>query len=304
MLKTGIILDFIGGDPLFYPYLLRDIAKYWIWASTGSKWQNRWRISISTNGTLFNEPGVKDFLEEFRSNISLGVSVDGVPEIHDKNRDNSMAAVLASWDFYKNYVPAFVTTKSTLNKEALPFLFDSLRFMHEYLGLKYISQNYIMEDTGLTAEDLKTFDAQMEKCVAYVKQHSKDLHWSMLDKPSIMLDNCDRGSCGSGAMPALYVDGRIYPCFRFLPHTMSNDDRDLHVGSIRNGFNHKERFALVRSQGRNKISPPQCLECDVESSCPYCIGGVWSEFGEFKRTTYICELHKLQAKWTNEYWKE
>jgi uncharacterized protein len=30
----------------------------------------------------------------------------------------------------------------------------------------------------------------------------------------------------------------------------------------------------------------------------------FSEFGEFRRTTYICEITKLLVKWARRYWDE
>lgn len=78
------------------------------------------------------------------------------------------------------------------------------------------------------------------------------------------------------------------------------------VGNVNEGFNHKENFTLVQecSKRCNCTKDPKCLECDLEYMCPYCIGGCYAEFGEFKRATYICEVTKLQAKWADIYWHE
>ncbi|WP_319756508.1 hypothetical protein [uncultured Sphaerochaeta sp.] len=99
-------------------------------------------------------------------------------------------------------------------------------YLHEELGLQYINQNFIMEDTGCTQANYEELDCQMEKCTAYVLKHRDDLFWSMLSKEqfgyaylSTGPDWDCTGHCGSGAMPALSVDGRIYPCIRWLPHT-------------------------------------------------------------------------------------
>jgi uncharacterized protein len=105
-------------------------------------------------------------------------------------------------------------------------------------------------------------------------------------------------------MPCLSINGNIYPCFRFAPHTMSSRDLDFHVGDVWNGFDHKEKFKEVRSQTREKISDEECLNCPVESTCSWCIGGSFADKGCFYRGKNICKVHKIQSKWAHAYWEE
>lgn len=310
MLKKGLCLDFIGGDALMRPKLCRSILEYWMFASEmrGHHWAHRWRVSISTNGTLFGESEVQNFLVEFRKNISLGVSVDGCPEVHNLNRSNSMSAILKHWGWYMQYCSTtgiVPTTKSTLNRVSIPYLYKSLKFLHEELGLRYINQNFIFEPMGETEDDIAELDRQMEKCVAYVLDHRDDLYWGMLESSfQCGTGDLDKGWCGAGAMPALGINGKIYPCFRFLPHTMRDRTLDFYVGDVWNGFTHKERFQIVRNQHRSKISSQTCLDCKWEKGCAWCIGGAYSEKGQFYRPMNICGVHKVQAKWTEEYWRQ
>jgi uncharacterized protein len=304
IIKQGLVLGLLGGDALMRPQLVRNIVEYFMVASAiaNHRWATRWRISISTNGTLFDEPGVKEFLMDYKRNMSLGISVDGCPEIHNKNRSNSMDAILKNWGWYMDYTGETATTKSTLNRDSIPYLFESLKYMHETLGLHYINQNFIFEPMGETQDDLDLFDKQMERCVEYVGKHDNDLYWSMLH----FIDNGgedlrNKGHCGSGCMPALGINGKIYPCFRFLPHTMSKPELDFNVGDVWSGFNRKERFREVRNQTRAKISKKECLECPIGNTCGWCIGGAFSESGRFYRPTNICGVHKIQDKWTTIY---
>jgi uncharacterized protein len=164
IIKQGLILDFIGGDALIRPKLIESILRYFIFTSTlkGHRWARRWRASISTNGTLFTDEA-KAFLMEFQQNISLGISVDGCPEIHNKNRSNSMDKILKDWDWYLNYAGReFATTKATLNRDSIPWLSKSIKFLHEDLGLQQISMNFIFEEMGETEEDLKILNKELE----------------------------------------------------------------------------------------------------------------------------------------------
>jgi len=171
-----------------------------------------------------------------------------------------------------------------------------------------------MEDTGCTEEDYKLLDIQLEKCANYVLEHRHDLYWSMLaahnlerrktDQKSLEEDMC-KGRCGSGSMPTLSLDGSIYPCFRWLPHTQKDTEKssEMKVGDVFSGLNNKSAFAKVRDATRKSISPQKCLDCEFEPMCAYCVAGCFSEFGSFKRTIFICEIAKLMAKWTDYYWQ-
>ena len=239
--KKGLIIDFIGGDALMNVDILDKTLTYLVYKlnTTNTQhakyWRTCWRCSISSNGTLLGEPKVRQFLEKWHENISLGVSIDGCPEIHDKNRImaykgpngeevGSMDIILKNWKWYKKWFPLdSLGTKATCARDTIPYLYDSLVFMHETLGLKYIHQNFIMEDTGCTEEDYKILREQMQKCIDYVYEHRDDLYWSMIQKNNLCTNEFKRdetkGWCGSGIMPALSIDGDIYPCFRWLPHT-------------------------------------------------------------------------------------
>jgi uncharacterized protein len=315
ILKQGLILDFIGGDALMVPGLLDKILQYYQYKAiiTGHKWAYRWRASISTNGTLFEDPKVRDFMLKYKGNLSIGVSVDGCPEIHDKNRIHkdgrgTMKDIQKWWDWYMEWHGAdTASTKATCNKDTIPYLFKSIKFLHEEMGLKHININFIFEDMHLTEVDLDQLDAEMEKSIEYILEHRKDLHVSMFDKGfgiGEALKDPEKGWCGSGSMPCLSINGKIYPCFRFSPNTMHSRKLDFYVGDVWNGLDHKERFEIVRQQTRKKISPEKCLNCEVESACAWCIGGAFAERGEFYRQTNICEVHKLQSKWSRRYWEE
>lgn len=319
--QAGITIDFIGGDALMNVDLLDKILIYWLEAVNTTKtknaeyWRTNWRVSISSNGTLFDDPNVRAFLEKWKNNISLGVSIDGCPEIHDAyrvfpNGKGSMSAILENWEWYQKTFPHdCIRTKSTCSKASIPYLYDSLVFMHEKLGITDVYQNFIMEDTGCTEEDYKLLDEQLHKCADYVLDHCDEMYWSMLSSRFASAHRSQgddwekQGQCGSGAMPALSIDGRIYPCFRWLPHTQK-EEGVMSVGDIENGFNHKENFKKVREGAYrcNCTREEKCRECEFESACVYCIGGCYAEFGDFIRTTHICEITKLQVKWARYYW--
>ena len=169
-----------------------------------------------------------------------------------------------------------------------------------------------MENMNLKQQDLNLLDAQMEKCVRYVLLHRKEMFWSMIKKETFAehhlsrgLDWFDSGHCGSGCMPALGTNGMIYPCFRWLPHTQNNKVPYV-AGSIKKGLYNKSAFkqVLTKATRSSCTKESKCKTCEYESACPYCIGGCFAEYGDFRRTTHICEVIKLQCKWSKIYWNE
>lgn len=318
-LYTGRVFDFIGGDSLIDPQLLDKICRYInTKAALTDSLKKGWRLSLSTNGTLFERKDVRDFVIKWKENLSLGISIDGCSEIHDMNRvftdgTGTMSTIMKWWDWLRGVEPSWTdSTKSTCSKNSIPYLYDSLVFMHEKLGIRFIHQNFIMEDTGCTEDDYKILDEQMEKCINYVFNHRNELCWTMIhpkDTPSFSgINNEDfftKGRCGSGRMPCLSIDGNIYPCFRWLPHTQSGDVGVMCVGNIFEGMNHKENFNIV-SVGAiraNCTKEEKCRTCDFEADCPYCIGGCYAENHDFIRTTHICEITKIVSKWGRKYWE-
>jgi len=306
LLNKGLILDFIGGDALMKPDLCEEIIKYFIFYSTlkNHRWSKNWRISISTNGTLFNDR-VKEFLMKWKDVISLGISIDGCPEIHNLNRSGSMPAIMKEWNWYYKFTNGNPTTKATLTNESIPYIYESVTFLHEVLKINYIYMNFIFEKQE-TEPDLVELGNQLELTCQYVLKHQADLYLSLFDKDmknGKPMQDPDKGWCGSGAMPCLDIDGKIYPCFRFCSQNMSKGVEPLVVGDIEKGLYNKEVFSLIRSKTRGVISEEKCMNCDVESSCAWCIAGGYGETGELCRQTYICEVNKVQDKWAKEYWR-
>lgn len=316
-LYEGVIWDFIGGDSLIDPELLDKIFTRINTKNALMKnpLPRGWRASISSNGTLFEREDVRKFCEKWHKVLSLGVSIDGCPEIHDMNRifpdgKGSIDTILKWWPWYKTWFPIeSLMTKATCAKSSIPYLYESLKWMHEELGLRWINQNFIMEDMHLTNSDLEELDRQLAKCCDYVLSHSDDLYWLILDHGNSEKKNDSfyrEGRCGSGRMPCCAIDGKIYPCFRWLAHTQNGKNDVMCVGNVEEGFIHPENFTAVQkgSIRSNCTKEQKCRECEFEPECSYCIGGCYAEYGDFIRTAHICEVTKLLCKWASIYEKE
>ena len=65
--KTAAILDFIGGEPLLEVELIDKIVDYFQEAAIRENhpWQYNFRVSISSNGTLYFKPEVQKFIKNY-----------------------------------------------------------------------------------------------------------------------------------------------------------------------------------------------------------------------------------------------
>ncbi len=307
--KVGLILDFMGGDALINPQLIDKILEYYVlqvntinnkWTKI---WRKHWRVCICSNGTLFGDVNVRTFCEKWKENLSLSISIDGCPEIHDMNRvfpngKGSMQEILKWWDWAQKYT--FSTTKATCSRVTIPYLYDSLKFMHETLGLKFINQNFIMEDGHYTEEDYDILREQLKLCNQYVFEHRNEMYWSMVDTQfsdarNSLTENTSR--CGSGMMLTIGIDGKIYPCMRWLPVSLGKNRPDMSTGTVKKGLTKEGRkiYAEICEKSKNAACTKEekCQTCEYESACAYCIAGCFTEFGDFIRTTHICEITKI-----------
>ena len=322
--EKQLILAFIGGDSLIAPDYLDNLFTY-IYKLLNSNivcnknYKDNYLMSISSNGTLFDDK-TRKLCEFWAPLLRVTVSIDGCPELHDMNRiypngKGSLDTILKSWDWYKKIFPVdALSTKSTLSKDSIPYIYKSLKYMHEQLGIIYIHQNFIMEQTFCTEDDYKLLISEFNKCIEYILNNRNSIYYTMFEKSRFALHKLSEGSdwykkghCGSGAMPCLGINGNIYPCFRWAPHTQSKcNPEPMVAGDVWKGLYNKEVFKKVREGAYrcNCTKDTKCKTCPYESACSYCIGGCYAEFQEFKRATYICELTKIQCEYAKRYWNE
>lgn len=85
---NGLIIEFIGGEPFLEIDLIRDTMAYFLEQAIEKehRWATRYMVNISTNGTLGDDPRVKQFIREYAGRLSIGVTIDGDKAAHDACR--------------------------------------------------------------------------------------------------------------------------------------------------------------------------------------------------------------------------
>ena len=327
--KDALIIDFIGGDSLQYPELVDEILSYLTQQliKLNHRWLYNWRASLSSNGVSLLNPKARQICEKWKDQLSLGMSIDGCSELHDLNRwcfaDNADGSHRGSWQYIKEVWPWYKKhfpfdserTKWTLAPNSYKYMVESMKFLHEELGMSYLMFNRVMEDAIQdTSEQLWELIQQFEKAVVYLAEHHLDLYCSPFDhnntknrtKDDLLKDDPNFSRCGFGKMPTLSLDGNVYPCFRMVPGSNHIKDSAKYAQGMYNDLLSNEetlRKLNINSRAVNMKYPEKCETCKIFSTCPHCAADCVNEDSLLTKTTSVCNFTRLEVYYARKYWK-
>ena len=319
----GIILDFIGGEPLMNVPVMDFIVEYFInkCIEADHEWLTHFRISFATNGILYFEKEVQDFIKKYHNFLSLTVSIDGPKEIHDAcrkdyNDEGSFDRASKALQHYnENYnITAGKNTKVTIAPENL----ENLNTIIDYFsnrGIEVIYANPIYE-AKWTVEQAKIYYKELIKLADKILENSK-ISCSRFDeyfyRPHYISDNSNWCG-GDGSMLAFDPDGIAYPCLRYMESSLGNSQPPLIIGNVEEGiYNNEDSLKLkkeLNSITRRSQSTDECFHCPIAAGCAWCTAWNYQEQGSFnKRSTNICWMHRAEAianvyYWNKKYQKE
>lgn len=307
--KTNIdekynIWELIGGEPFMQMDLIEELMEYMIERFNEEEMNPHKNIlSFTTNGTLFSSR-VKDYLTsaKLRIGVSVGLSIDGVKEIHDYNRSNSFDEVMKYYWWWRRTFP-WNTIKSTLNHEALPYISDSIKFFVEELKLDSIFMNIIFENVWQEG-DTEIYREQLLKVADYLLEEDryKDVYLSLFDSTLLLpSEQFAKSWCGCGnSMMAVDPEGKLYPCLRF--RTLSNQPY-WECGSIEKGVDYNK--LLPFKFYHNMSEDTKCNTCDIRSGCAWCPGQCYDDLGTiFDRTLHVCDMHRVRVEANRYFFNE
>ena len=321
----AVILDFIGGEPFLEVELIDQIIEYFRTKTIqlNHPWQYNWRVSISSNGTLYFTQKVQDFIKKYNQFLSLGISIDGNKELHDKCRvfKNSTKgsydiAIAAAHDYRKKY-GHLSTSKITLSPDNIMYTANAIINLIQE-GYTAIHANCIFEK-GWTVEHAQIFYQELKILADYL------LNNNLEDKIFITLFQeqafCPKGHdditnwCGgNGQMLAVDYKGDIYPCIRYMESSLGEGIPPLRCGNVFNGllFNNEQKAQIEQLKKVNRLtqSTNTCIDCKIAEGCAWCQAYNYEESkGNFNyRAINTCIMHKAQALancyyWNYKYWK-
>ena len=315
-----VIIDFIGGEPLLKIDLIDQIVNYFIkrCIELDHPWMYGYMLSIGTNGTLYFDPKVQEFLNKHKNHMSLNITVDGDKKLHDSCRvfkDGKGSYDLASSaakDWMNKTKGLGKSTKLTIAPENVMYLKDAIVNMID-LGFESINENCVYEDVWNKDLAKILFD-QLISIGDYLLDNDLEdkIYLRILNPDSFrpMDPEDNKNWCGGdGSMIALDVRGDIFNCVRYMKSSLGDDQEPLVIGNVDIGIGNTEKFKnnidMMKNINRRSQSSDKCFWCPIARGCGWCSALNYQMYGTpNKRGDTICVMHTASALASNYYWNK
>lgn len=316
----AIILDFIGGEPLLEIDLIDRTVEYFKRKAFQLKhpWSYYYMISISTNGVLFEDARVQEFIRKNYEHLSIGISIDGDRTLHDSCRvfhDGSGSYDVvskAAKHLLKLYPRA--GTKVTLAPENLPHLVGAVQHLYA-LGYHNIYANCVFEDVWRQQHPQLFYDKLVELADWMIDNEVyEDLYISLFEERFVQMPSSEdyerqktTAYCGgNGQMLAFDPAGKAYPCLRYMKHSLVNQP-ERPIGELRLGlYQDKETtgwYHRLKQVTTWSSADEECRSCPALPLCPTCIAWQYDATGDPDcKTKHHCGMLKAQIAANRYYW--
>ncbi len=307
--KVAVVLEFIGGEPFLEIDLIEKLSDYFIYKmiELEHKWLTNFKIQIGSNGILYFDKKVQNFLQKHKNHLNLSMTLDGNETLHDMcrrdyNNNPTYKIVEKAILHYKNNYNPNIGSKLTLSPENIQYLSEGvINFIN--LGITEINFNPIFEDVW-SINDAKNYYLQLKKIIDYVI--SNDLTEIVHLNPLSSFYGAktffnDKNWCGgNGKMISINPEGNLYPCIRYMESSLGDHQLPYIIGTLNHGlgFNdiEKERINILQKITKTSQSTQECLNCPIENGCSWCSAFNYETFGTpNKRTTFLCSMHKARV---------
>lgn len=264
-------IDFFGGEPLMNFNVVKKLVAYG--REESAKYGKEIKFTLTTNALLLDEAAAQ-FLN--RAGISVVLSLDGRPEVHDRMRptpggQGSYRAVtdrilpFAAGRSHDNYY-----VRGTYTRFNLDFADDVLHMAD--LGLKRLSVEPVVappqDDGAFREEDILAIGREYEKLAReYNRRHEAGepfdfFHFNLDLEQGPCLPKRLTG-CGAGhEYLAVTPEGDLYPCHQFVGR------EQYRVGDVRQGL--VKRDVMKVFQQAHIYNKEKCRACWAKF---YCSGG-------------------------------
>lgn len=314
----GVIIEFIGGEPFLQINLIDKICNYFLQQTIQKNhpWAIYHRFSICSNGLLYFEPEVQNFIQKHIQTLAFSISIDGNKELHDMCRkdldgqptyDRAITAVEHYMDTY-HVIPG---SKMTLSPDNITFTSTALKDLILH-GFNEINVNCVYEEGWqnkhgvILYQELKNLADWLIETDRYKTQYI-----AMFNAEGFhpMPENDNQNWCGGVDDLMLSVDykGDIYPCIRYMESSLNDNQPPIIIGNVEHGlYQTKEELAWQKelySVDRRIQSTDECWNCPIAQGCGWCSAYNYEKFGTVKkRATFICPTHKATSLANVYYW--
>ena len=313
--EPGVVWDYIGGEPFLEIDLITQVCNYIKkeMYRLNHPWFEHYMFNFSTNGINYHEGKVQRFIEENRTHLSIGITIDGTEMKHDLNRIYKGSGRGSYKDVVKN-IPLWLHqfpnegTKVTISSQDIPYIKESVLHLYS-LGIHEVNINCVFEDVWSEGDDL-IFQNQLMALGdtiiegEWYKDHQCSFFSEDIGKP---LDKTlhNQNWCGAGMMLAVDAAGNFYPCTRFAAYSLRSK-KPIIIGNVKDGIN-KNLLRPFLTLDRTTQSQQECIDCEVASGCAWCQGENYDAADTntiYQRSTAICKMHKARVRANNYYWNK
>lgn len=275
---SGVEIGFIGGEPMLEFELIKSIIEY----TQEKKTSEEYIFYATTNGTVLNDD-MKAWLVENKDIFVLGLSLDGAPETHNHNRNNSFDKI--DIDFFAKTWP-YQGIKMTLSEYSLQHLAKNVKYAHS-LGFCEIDGVNLFEGEFDWGDEkyIKMLIPQLEELVKFYVENDNLRLDQMMNRKLEMCEGKNRSKkkwCGIGNGAIFFdVDGTRRPCPFVTPMTF--EEKAL------------EEICSYDYGKTEDFIDDYCFDnCYIYPVCPHCAGANYLTQKTFKvRDKSKCKIQKL-----------
>lgn len=284
-----ITLGFYGGEPLLEIDLIKKCVEYAERLFEGKELI----ISLTTNVSLLTDEIVQYFIDH---NISILMSIDGIKEIHDKNRkyaptgEGTYDIVIDRLKHISDKFPDFMQGSVRVNMVVDPQ--NDYRKVHaiqqelEKVGISPRQINSSIVDKYFIDEKT-TYSAEYQKYLWYdeflsslyylklletepdnkIVLQSKNEFYYRLQQLKTRVGLGETHVPGGPCIPGIFrlfvdADGTFFPCER-----VSETSEAMKIGSVHEGFNIEKVKNLLNV---GKLNEEMCISCWAMDMCSVC----------------------------------
>lgn len=318
--KAGVIIEFIGGEPFLEIELIDKITDYFIQQMIlkNHPWQYHYMISIASNGTLYFNPKVQEYLKKHKHHLSFSISIDGNKELHDACRvfpdgSGSYDIAMSAVHHFTNELGGIMGSKMTLSPNNVQYTFEALKSLIQE-GYDEINLNCVYEK-GWETKHATILYYQLKQIADYLIDNDLDdkIFVSMFRQNSFRpksKDDSENWCGGNGQMISVDWKGDIYPCIRYMESSLGDSVPPIKIGNVYDGMmvdiNCINCINQLKEVNRLTQSTEECLNCRIAEGCSWCQAYNYQDSGGDinHRATHICIMHQATSLANTYYWNK
>lgn len=301
----GIGIEFLGGEAIMNMDVITYGTEYFIneVIKRNHIWATNFRFNISSNGMLYFTDAFQKYLDRFGDFLYLGISMDGLPELHDACRVdiNGKGTFDRAFTAYKDWKSRGheVSTKITSVPETLPRFYDCCKFFVDN-GITVLNGGPVHEHEW-TAEEGAGFYYELKKIADMILQNP-EIQAGFFNK-IYGQPRKDAFTCGArGHIICIDSNGIVYPCPRLLPSSVKNK-APVSIGNLNNGIIKKDNS--IFEQFIEVLEDEECINCKCSSACSTCFGWNYEKNTELsKKDKNCCWVNRATALANYYYWNK